>query len=145
MLVRFVLNFNTLVIKTSPKRRAKHFPPKQLWKIRQRGKGSTWVPSQLTEGAGGRRGPEGGSESTSSIRFQTFPRIRTQKTLDNLDGTTRWSNIAELKLISWHVNRGPVVPHSEAIKGHRTHVSRGTWQPRYRGEDTLCHVSDMLP
>ena len=132
MLVRFVLDFNTLVIKTSLKRRAQHFPPEQLWKNQAKRKRVRLGPLQLTEGAGGRRGPEGGSESISSIRFQTFLRIRTQKTLDNLDSTSRRSNIAKLKLISWHVNRGSIVPHSEAIKGHRTHMSRGTWQPGYK-------------
>lgn len=143
MLVRFVLKFNTPGIKTSPKRSAQHFPPTQLWKIRQRGKGSSWVPSHFTEGTGGRRGPEGGSESTSPIRFQTFPRIRTQKTLDNLDSTHRWSNNAKLKLISWHVNRGSIVPRSEAIKGqgHRTHMLRGTWQPRVQEVRTCSVVS----
>ena len=143
MLVRSVLNFNTLGIKTSTKRSAQHFPPTQLWKIRQTGKGSTWVPSHFTEGAGGRRGPEGGSESTSYIRFQTSPRIRTQKTLDNLDSTHRWSNNAKLKLISWHVNRGSIVPCNEAIKGqgHRTHMLRGHLAATVQGVRTRSVVS----
>ena len=52
MLVRFVLNFNTLVIKTSLKRRAQHFPPEQLWKNQAKRKRVRLGPLQLTEGAG---------------------------------------------------------------------------------------------
>lgn len=72
-LMKFVLNSNTPTIKTSPKRRTQHFPSKQLWQNQDEREIQIEMSLPSQEGqAGGRRGPEGGPESTPSVSRAFF-------------------------------------------------------------------------
>ena len=92
MLVRSVLNFNTLVIKTSPKRRAQHFPPKQLWKTGKEEKGPPGSPhsSQKGQEGGGaqREGQKPHPPSVSRPFLESAPRKHWTTWTAQVDGAT---------------------------------------------------------
>lgn len=79
--MRFVLNFNTPIIKASPKRSAQHFP--QSGKSgRERDASGRNSPGSL---AAGEQGPRG-RVRIHILRAQSLPRTRTGKTQDAGNG-----------------------------------------------------------
>lgn len=112
-LVGFVLNLKPPVTKTSPKSSTQHFPGNSVRKSDwgyARGMDVCYIPA---------------INDTKEL-----PRTLTRKTAGNRNNVWRWGNIAKLKLISWHIDRGSIVPHNEVRTSHT--MSKGPGGPGTR-------------